>query len=139
MHPDAEYITKIHVGEIEVSELDIENVETILGKDFYDKSAHYSYIEKTKKSTWGGEQEPIAINKLLPLINRLKNKGATHIEVMYHIDHQGYVLNGYTLRKSTTEESDEEKRIWENQKETLKQLDELEKQKQALLKGLKKA
>lgn len=41
--------------------------------------------------------EPLNIDKMLELIQGFKSKGATHIYIEPHIDHQSYILRGYKL------------------------------------------
>lgn len=70
-------------------------------------------------SRWGGECAPIKINEVIKILNDMKEKGATHVEIDYHVDHRSYIFNGVEIRKATEKECSD----------TLKKLKEIQQQK----------
>lgn len=66
----------------------------------------YSIVEKKRGNTWSGSSNPINLDKAESIIKELKKLGASHVEIMYHEDHDSYVFNGVEIRKPTEEEID---------------------------------
>ena len=61
-------------------------------------------IIKGAKGNWEGECDPILIDTLIDTLTKMK-KTCNYVEVMFHCDHHGYVLNGLEITKSTPEET----------------------------------
>ena len=57
---------------------------------------------------YGSDARPINIDELQKLIDELKEKGCTHVEIDYHCDHLNYDLYGYEIRRATKEELEAE-------------------------------
>ncbi len=52
------------------------------------------------KFTWAGDSYPIKIDKVLKILNKLKDKHkCKYVEIMYHEDHIGYYFNGLNIHK----------------------------------------
>jgi len=127
------YITKNYIQETEISEIDFDLYDKVLGKEWEDMDCDQERIELGRKEKWWtGESHPIEIDRIIKLLNNLKIKGANFVEIMYHCDHIGYVFNGVDIHKSTEGEI-------ENHLDQLKKRKEAEKQKEieALEKKLK--
>lgn len=99
-----EYIKKIYVKEIEISDLDLENVDNILGLN--EEGHDYNYLTNIdyNQHYWAGETQEIEIDKLIETVTRLKKSGANYVEILHHGDHHGYVFYGIEMRKATKEE-----------------------------------
>jgi hypothetical protein len=93
------YITKKFIGDSNQSELDFE-LQRGFGFD-YDDGGNFIEIEK---GTGSASSEPIEIDKLVEILNHLKSKGATHVQIEDHCDHQGYDISGFEIRVSYPEE-----------------------------------
>lgn len=53
------------------------------------------------------ENYPIKIERLIDHLNSIKDNGATHVSIDYHVDHIGYIINGFDIRLMTTDEVNE--------------------------------
>jgi len=104
------------VGQVEKSDLDNEVMCQFFGipgpdddpPDF-DWIRNYNYRE----SYWK-DNEHIPIEMLQAAVDELKTKGATHVQIYPHGDHQSYYFTGVKLELVPTEE------IVERQKQELK-------------------
>lgn len=127
------YIKKSYLKEIEVSELDLENVDNILGVN--EDGHNYNYITNIdyNKHYWAGETQEIEIDKLIETVTKLKKSGANYVEILHHGDHHGYVFYGIEMRNATKEEvakhlDDDKKSILIAKENKIKELEkELEK------------
>lgn len=93
------YITKTFIGENDQSELDF-TLQDQFGFD-YERFDDFITIENGVGST---DATPMNIDDMIKILNDLKSKGATHIEINDHCDHHGYNISGFEIRKSTDEE-----------------------------------
>lgn len=96
------YSTRKLIRDTEVSEIDCE-LDKELGFDYDTFEEHV----EIKLGNGGSDSEPIQIDWLLRILNELKEKGSTHVAIEYHVDHIGYQIDGYEIRKSTQSEIDE--------------------------------
>lgn len=96
------YYTAKYLKQIEESELDIENLEKMGFK--YDDDTDYRYIFYKDGDFYPLRQEGISIPRLKKIIKEMEKSGATHIEVEYHADHHGYVVQGVLMRPALEEE-----------------------------------
>ena len=124
------YIFKKYIAEKEVSELDMENQDVVLGHNI--DGWDYETIEKdVNKFSWAGESIEINIDDVIKELKLLKKKGANYVEIMYHCDHYGYNFTGLEMREATKEEVKAEKNKYEEAKKLLKEA-EIEKLKLSL-------
>ncbi len=93
------YVTKTLIKSKSETELDFVNRE-IFGWEDWDKQ---DYIEIEKNYTDDG-QEPIEIDKMIEMLQGMKDLGSTHANIYYHVDHHGYYVSGIEMRKSSQEE-----------------------------------
>jgi hypothetical protein len=96
------YITKIHIDDKNVSELDF-----VLDDEFGVNSENEEYLDELLVGQGRADGYPINIDTLFNLLTELKNDGCTHVELDYHSDHIGYDISGYIIRKSTKDEMPE--------------------------------
>jgi hypothetical protein len=80
-------------NEIEISELDLQIYDTLKFQQHKDK-LEYIKINPNGKNSYEGESTPIEFSLLEKELDKLKRLGATHVEIVYHEDHFGYILNG---------------------------------------------
>ena len=127
------YLRKIYVGERETDDsLHFLNQEKILNLGEDDD---YPETITTDGTNWAGETVPMDIDELINILNELKGQSANYVEIMFHEDHCGYVINGVHMREA----NDMEKQLYlleqnnesiNNRKEKIaalkKQLKELE-------------
>ena len=99
------YIRKIYVKEIETEDcISVCNIDKILG---YNEEGHdfETLVKDDNNSSWGGEVAAMPIVEIEDILFRLKKeRNCTHVEIMYHEDHGGYIFNGVVLRKATDDE-----------------------------------
>ena len=110
MKQEKKFVTYKYLKAIEESELDIEAVENVLGKNAYEEPGFERIFVNENKNGWSGEAERISIELLRKTIDKLEKTGANYVEVFHHTDHNGYVFYGLEVRKSTPEEIEDEKR-----------------------------
>ena len=122
------YIKKAYLKEIEVSDLDLDNVDKILG---HNRDGHdYDVIITAKNGIyWHNEAIEISIDLLIEKLEELKKADANYVEIMYHCDHHGYNLNGLKMTKATKEEINAYKKAEKMAEDASKQkeINELEK------------
>ena len=97
------YVTKTLIDNDNQSELDF-----VLYDDFgfsYDTHEQFNEIEKGKG--YYADATPIKIDDMIKILQGLKERGATHVQIEDHCDHQGYDISGFEIRLSTQEEIDE--------------------------------
>jgi len=91
------YLRKIYVGERETDDsLHYLNQEKILNLGEDEESETIT----TDGTSWGGEVAPMEIDELIKILNELKGQSAHYVEIMYHVDHDGYVINGVHMREA---------------------------------------
>lgn len=94
------YIKETYTEEVEHSDLDLINVDEILGlnEDGHD----YRMITTGGIDMWwNGEAQQINIDTLIDTLQKMKKNGANYVEIMHHGDHHGYNIYGVELRKAT--------------------------------------
>jgi hypothetical protein len=52
----------------------------------------------------GPDNGLIEIERLEEMLNKVKETGATHVEIDFHIDHEEYEIGGYTITHSDEQE-----------------------------------
>lgn len=136
---EKQYLTFKYIKEIEESDLDIDTVEKILGKDAYEEPG-FERIFIPLNVEYGYEQEAdrISITLLEKTIAKMKKAGASHLEMMHHSDHRGYVFYGVEVRRSTKAEVDDLKIKNLAKEEIERRLEELDKEKANLIKSYRK-
>ena len=90
-------IYKKLIDKIEFSEIDFD-LHRELG---YDMEEDYIDLIGDRGRADG---YPIAIDRIIDKLNEMKSKGATHVELDYHCDHIGYLIDGYKLTEATEDE-----------------------------------
>ncbi|MEN9446387.1 MAG: hypothetical protein RL728_899 [Bacteroidota bacterium] len=119
------YITKELIANESLSELDFE-LRNKFNFEYDDLDSQFFEINK------GGygyaNAEPIEIDVLIDILSSLKNKGATHVQIEDHCDHQGYDVSGFNIKNSTQEEIDEYDKNLKIEKEKRNKLLELQRQ-----------
>lgn len=130
------YITKQYVVEDSVNEIDFDLYEYFKLKE---NDTLEIITKPNKKANWSGESYPINVDTLLSMLNNMKEKGCNFVEVMYHTDHIGYVVNGLNIQPSANEElaahkvkTDQIKRITAEMRELEKQFEAKQKEYKAL-------
>lgn len=73
-------------------------------KFFGNNSEPGDYITKKNNYSYNCESSAIQIEEVYNICSELTKKGATHIEIVYHEDHDGYIFNGVELKKATKED-----------------------------------
>ncbi len=121
-------IVETYIGkEIQLCELDLLNRDIILGKKWDDEKFQYPItITKTKKGaeekySFRGEAEPVLIDTLIEVLEKLKDKGCNFVEIMNHCDHHGYHINGVEIRKATQVEIEKHEKELSNRNMELAQ------------------
>lgn len=132
------YIIKRYVGEIDKD-------DSLYFQPFYDffgndalENAYAKYINiKKDEYRWCEEGSPIPIETVQKNLEELIKKGATHVEIMFHTDHDNYVFNGVEIRKANqqeinqfeTETKQDNKAMLKQKKEELKKkIEEIDKE-----------
>ncbi len=121
------FITKTHIIDKSEDELDIPFKE---GFGFsYDNDDDFDVIEKRKSPGYSyADAFPIKIDHIISIFQKIKAKGATHVEMSYNCDHYGYDFSGYEIRKSTPEEIQEFVDAQNKMIEKHKKIEDLQKQ-----------
>lgn len=124
------YVTKKLIDDVEHSEIDFDLYDEF--KFNYDTHSEFVKIPIGKQGDADGY--PIKIDRLIKTLEKMKTKGATHVEMNYHCDHIGYEISGYEIKPSKQEEIDiyENERLTQRQKEAkirelYKQIQDLQK------------
>lgn len=96
------YYKKDLVDSHEFSEIDF-YFQDYIGFN-YEK--HDDYVEITDDR---GEAEgyPIAINTLIHKLEEMRRQGATHVSLEYHMDHIGYLIDGWKVSRASEKEIEE--------------------------------
>ena len=97
------YITKTLVANDNQSELDF-----VLQDEFnFSYDTHEQLVEIEKGKSYSAHSTPIKIDDMIKILQGLKDRGATHVQIEDHCDHIGYDISGFEIRLSTQEEIDE--------------------------------
>lgn len=90
------HFTQRLVDKFEFSEIDFD-LHDFIGFD-YEKHDDWARIGDSDIN------HPIEIDRLITKLNEFKQQGANFVEIDYHCDHIGYILQGFKIQKSTKEE-----------------------------------
>lgn len=73
---------------------------------------HEVYCE-WENQTHNQDHYPINIDKILPILNQLKNQGSTHVSIDYNPDHYGYTIQGQivSIKDEKQVEIDKQERL----------------------------
>jgi hypothetical protein len=94
------YVTKTLIGNDNQSELDF-----VLYDDFgFSYDTHDEFVEIQKGKGYYADATPIKIDDMIKILQSLKEKGATHVQLEDHCDHQGYDISGFEIRLSNNDE-----------------------------------
>lgn len=124
MNQNNVYITKKLIDEKSFSELDI-TIHEKFNFD-YEKQEDFITIEKGNAST--SEAHPIEIDVLIKTFQKMKEKGATHLEIEHHVDHIGYDISAWKIEKSSQSEIDEYEKAQSKKKDKEQKILELRNQ-----------
>ena len=108
---DIEKVLTIQIlGDLEISELDSETRETLPGWKEKGKDVYCNQVIRLDKDgkPFNGYQtsegEWVGIDRLRRLLDDFESKGATHVAMEHHCDHQGYMFDYGCLSVSTPKE-----------------------------------
>jgi len=93
------YISKKLIDNASVSEIDFDFNE-VFGFD-YDEHDDIIDVNEYEGDL---DSEPILIDKLIKILQELKNNGANYVQLEENCDHQGYDIEGLQVRLATPEE-----------------------------------
>ncbi len=91
------YVTKTLIQNKSLDELDMELYEEF--KFDYDSNDEFIEIQNGQGQTY--EAMPIKIDVLIEMCQKMKELGATHIEIEHHVDHHGYDISSFKIKKSS--------------------------------------
>jgi hypothetical protein len=63
------------------------------------------------------DSEPIDIDEAITILQRLKSKNSTHVQIEYHSDHQEYIFSGMKIELATDDLIAKYKEYWVKRKE----------------------
>jgi hypothetical protein len=123
------FIKKNLISNFSFSEIDMD-----LHEEFgFDYDVHEDFVEIGDGKRGDADAYPIKIDRMISILQQMKDEGATHVEIDYHTDHIGYDMTGWSIRLANKEEIDvvegkekAHREKMEKKKELLRQLDELE-------------
>lgn len=118
---DKIYITKKVIRNMETEELDFEIMEQFGDPNEDD----FDIIEYGVSKA---DAAPIKISSMMEILTDLKEQGATHVEIEFHVDHQSYILSSSNIALSTKEEAEAYLSKKMSQTEKLSKIAELQKQ-----------
>lgn len=110
-------LVKELVGEESFSELDFE-LQNEFGFD-YDNGGEFNVTQKDNSDNASEDATPIKVDDLINVLQNLKKKGATHVQLEHHGDHIGYDISGWKIRKASDKDVEVEKK--KSLKEKVKQ------------------
>ena len=98
---DTVYVSKKLVSDESVGEIDFD-----LYEEFgFSYDTHSEFVELAQ-GQGRVDGYPIRIDRMIEILNRMKEKGATHVELDYHCDHIGYDISGYLIEPASQEQID---------------------------------
>jgi hypothetical protein len=123
------FVKKKLITDYQFSEIDFD-----LHEEFgFDDNVHDGFVEIGDGKHGSADAYPIKIDRMLGILQQMKNEGATHVELEYHIDHIGYNVTGWNIQLADKKEIDEVERKenahrekMKKKKELLQQLEDLE-------------
>lgn len=86
------YIKKRHIDDCSFEDLDLD-----LYEEFIVDQGHDDELETVRVGRGRADGFPIKIDRMLEALTKLKEAGATHIEIGYHCDHIGYDISGFSI------------------------------------------
>ena len=98
------YIYRKFVKDIDLSELDFINQDEILGNNPDGHDYDLITVKPEGREGYYDESEEINIDTAIEALQELKKAGATHAQILAHVDHHGYEFYGLEMRKATKEE-----------------------------------
>ena len=99
-------LVKEFIADVEDSEIDFDLQREFAGEVDSDTYINIEWIEKGGPK-WGSEGYPIRIDRVLQILQEMKDKGATHVEMEYHCDHISYPIYGYRITHADQADIDE--------------------------------
>ena len=99
-------LTKEFIAEVEDGELDFDLQREFVGELDSDTYVDIEWIEKGGPK-WGSEGYPVRIDRIMQILQEMKDKGATHVEMEYHCDHISYPIYGYRITHADQADIDE--------------------------------
>lgn len=99
-------LTKEFIAEVEDGELDFYLQREFVGEVDSDTYVDIEWIEKGGPK-WGSEGYPVRIDRIMEILQEMKDKGATHVEMEYHCDHISYPIYGYRITLADQADVDE--------------------------------
>jgi len=99
-------LVKEFIAEVEDSEIDFDLQREFAGEVDSDTYIDIEWIKKGGPK-WGSEGYPIRIDRVLGILQEMKDKGATHVEMEYHCDHISYPIYGYRITHADQTDIDE--------------------------------
>jgi len=91
------YLNKKLITQFEFSEIDFDLHDEF--KFDYDR-----YEELVIDSDNDYSNYPIKIERVIDYLNEIKGKGVTHVSFDYHVDHIGYIIEGYKITPMNNED-----------------------------------
>lgn len=91
------YLEEVEYSEIDftlyddlgIAEYDMEHID-----DCLDVKLDF---DENYKGNYNQESAPINIDVLIHQLNKMKDSGANYVEIVYHEDHIGYVINSLKI------------------------------------------
>jgi hypothetical protein len=117
------YITKKHINNKNQSELDFE-LQDEFGFNYDD----YDEFVEIEKGHGSADSHPIKIDKMIEILQSLKNEGCSHVQIEYHCDHIGYDISGFEINLSNNDDIESYKRKQSERKFKNQKISELQKQ-----------
>jgi hypothetical protein len=115
------FIKKNLISNFSFSEIDID-----LHEEFgFDYDVHEDFVEIGDGKTGDADAYPIKIDRMISILQQMKDEGSTHVEIDYHTDHIGYDMTGWSIRLANNEEIDEVERKEKAHREKMKRKNEL--------------
>jgi hypothetical protein len=99
-------LVKEFIAEVEESEIDFDLQREFAGDVDCDTYVNIEWIEKGAPK-WGVDGYPIRIDRVMRILQEMKDKGATHVEMEYHCDHISYPIYGYRITHADQADIDE--------------------------------
>lgn len=98
-------MNNIYVKKILIEDHESEDLNYELQRKFgFDYDTHKKFVEINEGDSGRADTSPICIKELEEIVSRMKCKGATHIEIYYHGDHDSYIFSGLKIEPVTEEE-----------------------------------
>ena len=124
---EKQYYSIKSLDEFEFSEIDMDLLNTLFGKDWYnDEEKEYP----NSVGSYYKDGYPILIDRLIDKLNEFKQKGANYVSLEYHCDHIGYPIEALLIERMSDSdiEDHEQKILKKKEEEKQKKIEELQKQ-----------